>query len=672
MGRIGKFFGFGERRSERYPTMVHAVADGIIPKTLDPSALFIVHADQFARARATHLLEAHLVDSGLGKWGDPKSAPEGWELLAAHTDEFKKRRAFAVPGSFDAESGESELQVGTMGLYVPSFISKALGPITDPDYTAKMPGFAKLRVAQRGLKEAILGMSGFHLLTENFMAAADIGPRGMLRAFRAPREDPASLANERDLIASGGTTSIQGSTMDAYRGLRPGTIPTRAEVVRAYIPGSKQLLSLADSVTRFTFDNVQRRFKVWAFALHRDAWIHDNPSATPEQLAEAKKGIASYINGVYGGLHWENMGVPRAMVEVARAFFLAPDWSGSNLALAKYAAGEAVSLRELQPRGRLTGAETKESAQARLSRAFWAKQLLGGLIATQMLSLLLSRQLSKRPFQVYMGKDPEGKDVYQNVAFRGSIGDAVNLAGKVEEHAQEGYDASGVMGVFAGILVGAGVFVQGKTAPITKLGMHVLTARDDRGRPITPAGLTSDVLPVPIVAQSAEKTVFGDESSRYLWSERLLGLFGPQAQHVRHTEGPGEDLAYKLAAARARQEPQTPEDKVRSNLREALTRAARRGDSTPAEVIAAREQGKLSKADVEEALRHARESPLERAFNSLGISDATKVYAKASTAEKKQLQPILMRKARTAMETLAPADRAATIAKVRAAIAGTQ
>ena len=57
---------------------------------------------------------------------------------------------------------------------------------------------------------------------------------------------------------------------------------------------------VADAITRTTFDNVQRRFKVWSFALHRDAWMNDNPMATPEQLANAKRGIARYVNGVWG------------------------------------------------------------------------------------------------------------------------------------------------------------------------------------------------------------------------------------------------------------------------------------------------------------------------------------------------------------------------------------
>jgi hypothetical protein len=532
MGQVGKYFGFGERRSDRYPTIVHAIADGVIPKTLDPSAAFTVHTDAFARARATHLLEAHLAGTGLGKWGDGSNAPEGWVQLAAHTDEFKKSTAIAVPGTFDPATRESELRVAKSGLYVPPFIEKAMSAITDPDYTAKLPGFSKFRTAQRGLKEAILGFSGFHLLTENFMAAADVGPRGMLRAFQADRQAPWFLDWERKLIQDGGTTSIQGSTMDAYRGMRPGTIPTRAEVVRAYIPGSKQALEVADAITRLTFDNIQRRFKVVSYMLHRTAWERDNPLATPDQAREAGQGIASYVNGVYGGLHWENMGWSRAMVEAARAVFLAPDWSGSNLALAKYAADAPLSAKELPFRNKLAGATTKEAVQARLARAFWTKQLVAGLISNQMLSLLLSGQLSPRPFQVYEGDDEDGKAVYQNLMFRGSIGDAVNLGTKIETHSSEGYDKNGLLGAFAGILVGAGVFAGGKAAPFTKLGIHLLTGRDDFGRDVTPQGLAADTLPIPIAGRSAQRSMFSDDASKYLWSERILSLFGSPAQHV--------------------------------------------------------------------------------------------------------------------------------------------
>jgi hypothetical protein len=554
-GKIGKYFGFAQRRADPYPTMVHAVADGLIPKTLDPSAAMNIHADQFARARASHMLEAELAREGLGHWSLPEM--EGnWVPFAAHTDEFEKDYGYS-----DMHSGETK--VAKQRLYVPEYIDKAFSPITDPDYLAKIPGFAKLRTFQRGLKQAILGLSGFHLLTETGMAKADIGPSAMLRALTTSRETPETLINEQDLIASGGTTSIQGAATSAYRGLKPGTIPTRGEVIRAYIPGAKETLELADKITTTTFDNVQRRYKIWGFVFHRDAWMADNPDASSWQIAQAKRGVASYTNGVYGGLHWENMGVSRAMLEIGRLALLAPDWTGSNLALAKYALSSPLSLAELRPRwagGKpLRGAMTKTAVEARLARAFFVKQLVQGLTETQALSLMFSGQLSHRPFQVYLGKDKNGEDVYQNVVFRGSAGDFINLTNKIGEH---------------GLLVGTGVFIGGKAAPVTKAGIHVLTGRDDLGRPITPQGmnmgiatlrsvgsLAADVSPVPLIMRSTAKTLTGDGSDNYLWSERALTLFGPPA---RHTPPAGTHMSGGVLRPNAEREQESILDQLRT------------------------------------------------------------------------------------------------------------
>ena len=178
---------------------------------------------------------------------------------------------------------------------------------------------------------------------------------------------------------------------------------------------------------------------------------------------------------------------------------------------------------------RLAGAMTKEQVQARLSRAFWAKQVVQGLTENQMLSLLFSGQLSPRPFQVYQGKDKEGRDVFQNIVFRGSAGDAVSLGTKMSERG----------------LAGAGVFVGSKAAPFTKAGIHALTGRDDMGHEIAPKGLgfavnsvrtvgsfITDVSPIPITIRNVHRTMVGDGSDEYLWSERVMGLIGPQAQHV--------------------------------------------------------------------------------------------------------------------------------------------
>lgn len=553
MGNIGKYFGFAERRDDRYPTIVHAVADGLIPKTLDPSAAFIIHGENFARARATRLFEKYLADWGLGHWGTQKSAPEGWKPLGSHADEFRRLVPYlreSAPSAIEPGKTYSprELYTNLIGdqlqivpdvaeqrLYVPEFIQSALSSITDPDYTPTHPKFSYIRRAQAGLKRAILGFSGFHLVTENFMAATDVGPGGMWRAFATSRESAGFLSDERDLVASGGTTAIEGKVMDAYGSLKPGTIPTRAEVVRAYIPGTNRALRVADYITRLTFENFQRRFKVTSFALHRDAWINDNPNASSDELNEAKKGIASFVNGVYGGLHWENMGTAHASLELGRMIFLAPDWSGSNIALAKYALADArLSAHEIPLRKKLTGAYSKESTQARLSRAFFTKQMLGGLLATIGMSIVFTGwQPSKwRPFQVYLGKDKDGKDVYQNIFFRGLAGDSVSLGTKMIKHGEEGYDEGGAGGWLVGLGIGAGVFVGSKAAPLAKFAKHFISGLNDFGGKETPAGLASDLLPIPIPLRQLYDNRAGDNGQDIEWSERMLSLFGQPAQHV--------------------------------------------------------------------------------------------------------------------------------------------
>jgi len=571
-GQIGKFFGFAERRE--FPTILHAIAAGYIPKTLDPSTAFIIHGHAFARSRATHLAEKALVDWRMGHWG--RGAPEGWKPLAEHADEFLRLIPFIREGpaqGTDAaaqdvaarkiaamqngqtyrEASQNEVEttggpvadVAEQRLYVAPFIKAAMSALTDPDFNERYRlnlhlwkwrgsiGYSEIRTAQRELKRAILGFSAYHLLTENYMAAADIGPVGMWRAFTTPLESPASLAAERELIGVGGTTSIEGQTMDAYRSLKPGTIPTRAEVVRAYIPLVNQALAAADAITRFTFENIQRRFKITSFILWRDAWMRDNPVASEDQTHEAMKGIASYVNGVYGGLHWSNMGISRAMVEVGRLIFLAPDWTGSNLALAKYAMDAPMSAHEIPFAKKLSGTYTKESTQARLSRAFWTKQIVGGMAATIAMSLMFSGPDSWkkwRPLQVYLGKDKEGKDVYQNVFFRGSAGDLVSLVSRMWKHGWEGYDESGAGGALVGLGLGVGDFAGSKASPFGKFGKH-LTGRNDFGRKTTATDLASDVLPIPIFARTLYDD-FVENPEDVEWSERMLSLFSPPAQHV--------------------------------------------------------------------------------------------------------------------------------------------
>ena len=558
---IRHFFGFGQRRSDPYPTMLHGVADGLVPKTMDPAAAFTIHASDFARTRATNLLEEYLVSWGLGKQGDQSNVPDGWERYSEDSEEFTKTHAYV-----DEAGGEPK--IARTHLFGPRFMVRALEPLTSKNVTPtwRIPNteisFAQVRARQRDLKQAILGLSAYHLLTENKMAFVAIGPTGMWKALGADRDSPEFHALEQDFIAQGGTTPIQGSVMEAYRGLNPGSIPTRGEILRAGVPGFNTVLAVGDKVTRFTFDNVQRKLKVTTYGLLKAAWKRDNPDADWTQTDKATRGIASFVNGTYGGLHWSNMGLTPGQVEVLRAFLLAPDWSLSNMVLAKYALDDLKlnpkELFDLSVHGEnakalagtltLKEARTKEAVQAKLARWFWIKQMIYGIALTAGLSYLFAGRLhpdltnadvpwwSKRKLRaltsVYLGEDKDGNDVTQQVAFGGNASDAINLLGQVMEKGP----------------AGVGTFTAGKAAPFTRLALHLATGRDGRGRLIADPRLddapklgrylgliAADLTPIPLSIRSGAGSMFdalSEDGGAQLGSERFLNLAGPQATHV--------------------------------------------------------------------------------------------------------------------------------------------
>lgn len=502
-GKIGKHFGFAERR--QYPTLLHAIADDRIPKTMDIHAAFTYQQDQFATARATRLLEAELKDSGIGKYTVAGKAPEGWTVFAPQSSEF--RELFSYPtGAIDAE-GQPVTEAGERRLYVPKFIAEGMEPVTAPDYTGSIRGFETVRVSQSLTKAAQLGLSLFHAKAMNLMGAANMGLRGYAKALAADRDSPAQLAAERVFIANGGTTAIQGDTIEAYKAMQPGAIPTYQDIWRANT-FVKAMDQAAAAISDFTFNNMQRRFKVTDFALRDSAWRARNPLASAEQLRIARQSIAKQVNAIYGGLHWENIGVNKATVGVARAIMLAPDWTISNIFNVKY------------------GFERGTEA-GRMTRMFWMRTLVGGLIATQLTSLMFSGRLSKRLTRVYRGTDADGREIYDNLYFSGAPGDAESLINNVDRYGA----AEGLVETMAS-----------KAGPFARTGMQMYRDRDK----IAPRGagwpektgrgletMAKSLAPIPWSVMNEVDMLWGPQSSKYTVPDELMAILnGRESQHV--------------------------------------------------------------------------------------------------------------------------------------------
>lgn len=509
-GKIGKYFGFSEHRS--YPTLLDAIAADVIPKTLNIHDAFTIQQDHFARARATRLLEDQLIATNVGKYTVRGKAPEGWEPLAPHATEFRQLSSYPT-GEID-EQGQPVTDVAEKRLFVPKFIADALLPITAPDFTPVIMGVNVIRQFQRYTKAIQLGLSFFHAVTENYMALANMGPTGWAKAlFVADRDSPEFLLAERDFIGHTGTTSIQGNTVEAYKALQPGSIPTYTEIWRR-APVVKQMDEIATAISEFTFNNIQRRFKVTDYELHTAAWMAKHPEATAAELTAAKISIAKEINAVYGGLHWETLRWNKASVEIARAIMLAPDWTLSNIFNLKYTVERGTPA-------------------SGLARMFWIRTIVGGLATNQALSLMFSGHLSRRPTMVYMGKDRDGKDIFQNIVFKGSAGDVTNLITNIHDYGLQGIARS----------------MAGKGAPVIRTGLQLISNHDYLGHEIAPKGLnpiantaragwaaTKSLAPIPLSFANMWDMLFGPEAHKYKMPEYFTTMFaGNPPAHVPPT-----------------------------------------------------------------------------------------------------------------------------------------
>ena len=133
-------------------------------------------------------------------------------------------------------------------------------------------------------------------------------------------------------------------------------------------------------------------------------------------------------------------------------------------------------------------------------------------------------------------------------------------------------------------------------------------------------------------------------------------------------QSPAERMAHEFAAARTPDEPRTALSAERRDLRQSLARALRQGKAIPADVLAARKAGTLTRRDMAEALRGSRESSLAVSFTHLGIGQAMRVFREATPQERDSLRGPLLKKWRAAKETMGPEQRAKTLAELREAL----
>lgn len=441
-GKIGRRFQFAKSRT--YPTILDALEkEGIKVKTFNALDAMTIYGDKHATVAATKLLIDELKTTNMGKWGfkDADNIPNDWVEIAPGRELFRNRIAV-----LDKETGEP--RTITQNLFVPKVVQEALAPIIDPASIANVPGFRSGRLYQAWIKSVELGLSVFHMKALNITALNNEKLTSLIKSYRSDLASKEFKDEEIEFIKSGGTTSVLGRTIEAYKAAKPSSFPTRMDIIRN-VWGVKQLDALAESLTHETFDVMQRKFKVMDYSLKKAAWIAKHPNDPLDSFTEARSSIAKEINAAYGGLQWEVLGVNKNTLEITKAIMLAPDWTFSNVFNLKYA---------------FEGAPAGQAA-----RKFWIKSAITGILLTEGTSILLTGQGSKHPTEVYMGKDKDGKEIYTNMYFAGAPKDFVSWLTNIKNY---------------GAVEGTAHSIAQKLGPLARTGMDVLTNKDWMGQPI--------------------------------------------------------------------------------------------------------------------------------------------------------------------------------------------
>jgi hypothetical protein len=495
-GRIARTFAFARAR-KAYPTVLDAIADGAKPRTMDALDAFTVYADKFATKYATVRWEGAVKEAGLGKWGTSAGehdVPKDWQPFAKSTGIFQN----TIP-TIDPKTGEAH--VIKQQFFVPPVLNEIMRPVTDPNYMMLVPGFQKTNAYQQWQKGVNLSFSLFHPKALEMMALSNMTPGENWKAHMLDLGSEDAKYWERRGAIHGMKTSMLGRTIDAYKRLEPGSIPTVGDVI-AKAPLIKQATHVAEATTRLTFDVLQRKMKIWNYAADVTAWIGAHPEHSPAELSRAETQIGKQVNSVYGNLNWETLGWNKTSLAIARLGLLAPDWFFSNV----------VNV----------GQAFKGGVAGNNARMFWVRAATSAITLSQLTSFAMTGEWSDKPFQVYEGKDKEGRKIYRNMFSTGALGDMVNFIGKMEDK---------------GIVAGAAQFLAAKTKPIVRAGMQAVTNETYAHKQITPKDMAflpkslrqmfyfgRELAPIPFSASNTVDMMSNGEEQK--WYDYFLTAMG--------------------------------------------------------------------------------------------------------------------------------------------------
>lgn len=390
-----------------YADMIKLLQGGKQLATTDAADIVKIYGQRDAYAHATTQLIDSLQKSGVGAWHAVDNIPKEWTNLSKYSRIFEKN----IPFSTTEAGGEAGAGINRVAFTVPKTIGDALKPILEPNFLQGISPVRRVRFMQAYVKHIELSLSLFHVwaLTKEAMASNNIvnGVKMFGKALGAEFTDPAFQAAERDLLSKGGMSPILGQEQEAFRKLMISDV-TKNPILNN--PLIRTFDALASKTTGLTFGRIQRYFKVMDYSTKNARWLAQHPGATVEEAQAAGEKIARYVNGAYGGLNWEDLGVSKSGQTLLRALLLAPDWTIANI---------IMPLGLLRPKdfGAVPVGDTAK---------FFANAIVNGIVLTQATNILLNGEPDS-PYEVTLAKRKDGSKIKSVMFYPGTMKDIVSF-----------------------------------------------------------------------------------------------------------------------------------------------------------------------------------------------------------------------------------------------------
>lgn len=459
------------------------------------------------------------------------------------------------------------------------------------------PYLRTLMGAQREVKGALLSFSPFHAVQE--------GMRGLMLGINPFKDaegnwlkySPVHVEND-PLLRLGVRNNL---TFPDYRAqdMFSDGVATHSKLI-GKIPIANKIQNY---IQEFTFDKLIPNLKARAFKSVYRRFLDKMPDASADEVAHS---AAQYVNDVFGGQHWRDLGVSANTQDILRSAALAPDWLTSEIRQLYRAAGGMGK----------PGATIARQDMLRLSAGLFMTARVINMLST-------GKPHPEAPFGLVVpGKNGEEEKVY---SLRTLPTDLV--------HAMS--DPRG--------------FIAGRVNPLTvRTAIEGITQRNEFGQKVTPGQEVEDAFRnfIPIGAQGLMKgSVPGGLSSL----DQLTKAAGATAYRYR-TEA--ERIAQEKASDHMPSGQVDPDELAKHQRNIKLEDGIRNGEISKGVI-----RQHLPEREANQIIQNAGMTGLQARFNRLPMKDALDVWALATSVEKDQLHALLWKKRLAYIQNHTPAQR---------------